>query len=61
MIVDFLGSVRDISPHVLTAPIKSDTFQTVVVVVNNVKPFTHASIPTGEPLLGAAVSGFFVG
>ena len=44
----------------LTAPIKSDTVQTVVVVVNTLKPFTHASIPLREPLLGAAVSGFFV-
>ena len=34
--------------------------RTVVVEVNTLKPFTHASIPLRELPLGAAVSGFFV-
>jgi hypothetical protein len=44
----------------LQAPISCDTFESVVVVVNSLKPFTHASVPVfGEPLPGAVVNGFF--
>ena len=33
---------------------------TVVVVVNTMKPFTHASAPHWGQPLGAVVSGFFI-